>query len=99
MADAPNPERRSDAPMLCFCIGWGLLVLSWFLGIGNLVALGVTAGAPAMLVGGVVAALSLVLAGVSGGILALVGGVWMIVRVIADSRESDAKERYRDVQR
>jgi hypothetical protein len=99
MADAPNPERRADAAILCFCIGAGLLGLSWFLGVGNVIALALSGGAPAMLVGGLVSAIVLALAAGSGGLLMLVGAIWMFVRVIADSREESAKDRYRDVQR
>jgi hypothetical protein len=98
--EAPNPERRSDAALLCLCIGLGLMILSWFLGFGGVLAAALSGGSPAAIAGGIGAFVGLVLAAVSGMLLSLVGVVWLIVRVIADQREDHAKERYsREVER
>lgn len=100
MAEAPNPERRSDSALLCFCAGLGLLGLSWLLGVGGVLAAALSGGDPAAIAGSLAALIGLGLAGIGGAILTLVGGVWLFVRVIADSREANSKERYaRDVER
>jgi hypothetical protein len=99
-AEAPNPERRSDAALLCLCIGVGLLVLSWVLGVGAALTAALGGGSPAAVAGGLGAVVALLLALGSGIILCIVGGVWLFVRVIADQREDHAKERYsREVER
>jgi hypothetical protein len=95
--ETPNPEHKSNNAILCFSIGAGLLGLSWLLGFGSTLALALSGGALPAVAGGVGAMIAVVLAGVSGFILMAVGGVWMMVRVIADQRASD---RYsRDVER
>ncbi len=96
---ARNPERRSDAALLCLCIGVGLIVLAWILGLGGLVAAAVAGQAPALAAGGIAALILLPLTVLSGLILALVGGIWLVVRVIADQSEAGARERYDDVER
>ncbi|MBL8548511.1 MAG: hypothetical protein JNJ73_00895 [Hyphomonadaceae bacterium] len=99
-AKIPNPERRSDAALLCLCIGLGLLGLAWFLGVGGVLATAFSGGSPAGIAGGVGAFIGLILAAVCGALLALVGAVWLFVRVIADQREDHSKERYsREVER
>ncbi|MGE0829061.1 MAG: hypothetical protein AB7O04_06895 [Hyphomonadaceae bacterium] len=98
--ETPNPERRSNAALLCFCIGVGLGGLAWVLGVGGLIAAALAGGSPAAVVGGLFAAIALVLMGVAGGVLTLVGAIWLIIQVIADQRGADAKERYsREVER
>jgi hypothetical protein len=94
MADAepPNPERRSDSALLCLCIGVGLVVLSWFLGVGGIIAMLFEGGAPAA--GGLVALILVPLTGIVGAIMASFGAVWLMVRVIADQRSEHAQERY-----
>jgi hypothetical protein len=94
--DARNPEHRSNNAMLVFCTGVGLCILAYFLGIGAAVGVALTGGDPAIVVGSMLGFIGLVLMGVVGAILALVGGVWMIVRVIADQA---GDSRYRDVER
>lgn len=99
LPEAPNPERRSNNALLCFCIGAGLTGLSYLLGVGTVIGVALGGGDPASLAGGFIAALALGLAAVCGFLLMFVGGVWMIVRVIADQRGDDAERRYRDVER
>ena len=97
-AEAPNPERKSNNAMLCFCLGFGLLVLTWFLGVGTAFS-AAFAGGLAGLALGVFGGLALMLAAFSGGVLMLVGAVWIALRVIADQTSARARERYKDVQR
>jgi hypothetical protein len=98
--ERPNPERRSDAAILCLCIGLGLIVLSWFLGVGGVMAAAFSGDALSAAAGGFAAAAVMLLAGCSGAILVVAGLIWLIVRVIADQREEHARERYsRDVER
>ncbi len=98
-SDAPNPERRTTNAILCFCLGAGLAALAWFLGVGGVVAAALTGGDPALIVGSIIAAIALVLLTVSGFVLMLVGGVWMVIQVIADQRGEASEKRYRDVER
>jgi hypothetical protein len=99
MTGAPNPEKKSDNAILCFSIGAGLAFLAYMLGFGGAVTLALSGGDAAALVGGVMAMIALVLAGVSGFVLMAVGGVWMILRVLADRASDKDEARYRDVQR
>jgi hypothetical protein len=97
---APNPENRSNGPLICLGAGGALLTLSWFLGIGGVMATAASGGDPAMVAGGVGAMISLALGSLLGVLLVAIGGVWMFAQVVADSREGADKERYtRDVQR
>ncbi|MES1156804.1 MAG: hypothetical protein ABUL73_03395 [Alphaproteobacteria bacterium] len=94
-ADPRNPEHKSNNAMLCFCIGIGLVALSWLLGVGSAFSAafaGGLAGATMGLIGGVV----LILAACSGVVLIVIGAVWILIRVIADQTGPD---RYKDVQR
>ena len=97
--EIPNPERRSNNALLCFCIGAGLAGLAYLLGVGAILGAALSGGDPAALAGSLIAALALCLSAVSGFILMFVGGVWMIVRVIADQRGDASERRYRDVER
>jgi hypothetical protein len=94
-----NPEHRSSSPMILFCTGAGLCVLAYFLGVGAVIGTLMTGGDPAMVVGGLIAAISLGLATVVGFVLMLVGGIWMIGQVIADQSGGAEEERYRDIER
>ncbi len=98
-SEGPNPEHRTTNALLCFCIGAGALALAWFLGVGGVIAAALSGGDPAILVGGIFAALALVLLSGSGFILMVVGGVWMVIQVIADQRGEASEKRYRDVER
>lgn len=98
-SEAPNPERRSTAALLCFCIGVGLCFLAWFMGVGTVMAAAFSGSDVAMVAGGLFAAIGLALGVVVGFVLMLVGGVWMIVQVIADQRGEPSEKRYRDVER
>jgi hypothetical protein len=98
-SEGRNPEHRSNNAMLCFCIGVGLCVLAYFLGIGAVLGAVLSGGNPAIVVGGIFAAIGITLAGVSGFILMLIGGVWMIARVVADQTGDASEKRYRDVER
>jgi membrane protein implicated in regulation of membrane protease activity len=96
--EIPNPERRSNSALLCLCLGMGLVVLAWFLGIGGMIGWAFEGGAPAA--GGLIALILVPLTGITGAILASFGAVWLIVRVIADQRQDHSKERYsREVER
>lgn len=97
--ETPNPEQRSNAALLCFAIGAGLVVVAWFLGVGGVMATALAGGDPAAIAGGIGMLIALPLTMIAGFILLLVGGIWMLARVVADSREGADKERYRDVQR
>lgn len=98
-SEGPNPEHRSSNALLCFCIGAGLCILAYVLGIGTVIAAALSGGDPTLVVGGLLAAVGLALAGVSGFVLMLVGGIWMFVQVIADQTGAKSEKRYRDVER
>jgi len=91
--DAPNPERRSDAALICFCAGIALVALSWFFGMGGVLAGAISGSAPIAAAGAFSGILVLILGAVAGGVLTLVGAIWLVVRVIADQRESDKYSR------
>lgn len=86
----PNPERRSTAALICLIAGMGLVWLSWFLGIGAALSAALQASAPgaaaALLLGAGIAAIG---AGLLGFVLALVGGIWLVVQVIVDQTGKD----------
>lgn len=94
-----NPEHRSNNAILCFCIGAGLATLAYFLGIGAVISAAASGGDPTLVVGGVFAMIGVALAGVAGAIMMLIGGVWMVVQVIADQSGDASEKRYRDVER
>jgi hypothetical protein len=94
-----NPEHRSSSAMLVFCTGAGLCALAYFLGIGAVIGAALTGGNPALVVGGLFAAIGLVLGTIGGLLLMLIGGVWMIGQVIADQSGGAEEKRYRDVER
>lgn len=97
--EGANPERRSNGALICFCAGAGLASLGWFFGVGAVIGAALSGGDPALVVGGVFAAIGLtVLAGL-GFLLMLIGGVWMLIQVIADQRGEASEKRYRDVER
>lgn len=98
-ANAPNPERRSSSAMLCFCIGAGLCVLAYVLGIGAVIGAALSGGDPAVVVGSLVSAIAIGAAGLVGFIMMIVGGIWMIIQVIADQSGNAEENRYRDVER
>lgn len=94
-----NPEHRSSNALLCFCIGGGLCVLAYVLGIGAVIGAALSGGDPALVVGGLFAAIGIGFAGVAGCIMMLIGGVWMLLQVIADQSGDAEEKRYRDVER
>jgi hypothetical protein len=98
MTDAPNPERRSSPAMWCLAIGVILMTASWFLGVGGVMAAAFSGGEPFAVGSGVFALVLMFLALAGGGLLALIGIVWIIVQVIADSRGGD-EDRYKNVER
>lgn len=85
--------------MILFCTGAGLCLLAYFLGVGTVIGAVLTGGDPAIVVGGLLAAIGLGLATVVGLLLMLIGGVWMIGQVIADQSGGAEEKRYRDVER
>jgi len=97
--DAPNPERRSNGAMICFCLGIGLCILAYMLGIGAVLGAAISGGDPAIVVGSLFAAFGIAMLGLLGVILSLVGGVWMIAQVVADQSGGAEEKRYRDVER
>lgn len=94
-----NPEHRSSNALLCFCIGAGLCGLAYVLGIGAVIGAALSGGDPAVVVGGLFAAIGIGLAGIAGFIMMLIGGVWMLLQVIADQSGDAEEKRYRDVER
>jgi hypothetical protein len=98
-SEGPNPERRTTNAILCFCIGAGLVTGAWILGFGAVLGAALSGGNPAVVVGGAIAAISLVLAAIVGGVLMLIGVVWMFVQVIADQRGEASEKRYRNIER
>jgi hypothetical protein len=94
-----NLEHRSNNALLCFCIGAGLCGLAYVLGIGAVIGAAMSGGDPAAVVGGLFAAIGIGLAGFAGFIMMAVGGVWMLVRVVADQTDNAEEKRYRDVER
>jgi hypothetical protein len=97
--EAPNPERRSDPALICLIAGAALVALAWVFGFGAMIATLLTGASAPALAGGIAALILAPVMGVGGAILIVVATIWIIVRVIADSREANSKERYRDVQR
>jgi hypothetical protein len=95
----PNPEHRSSNAMLCFCLGVGLCILSYVLGIGAVMTAALSGDNPAVVIGSLFGVIGVVLLGISGAILALIGGIWMVLRVIADQAGDANEKRYRDVER
>lgn len=98
-SEGKNPEHRSSNAMLCFCTGVGLIFLAQFLGVGAVFGAAMSGGDPAIAVGSLFAVIGLALMAISGFVLAAIGGVWMVLRVIADQRGDDSEKRYRDVER
>ncbi|MEQ1811619.1 MAG: hypothetical protein ABL889_16935 [Terricaulis sp.] len=94
-----NPEHRSSSPMILFCTGAGLCTLAYFLGVGTIIGAAFTGGDPAVVAGGLLAAIGLALSVVVGFILMAIGGVWMIGQVIADQSGGAEEKRYRDIER
>ncbi|HVY83497.1 MAG TPA: hypothetical protein VG943_00060 [Caulobacterales bacterium] len=94
-AEAPNPERKSNNAMLCFCIGVGLLALAWFMGVGSAFS-ALFSGSLAGAAMGAAGAVGLMLAACFGMLFIGIGAVWILIRVIADQA---APDRYKDVQR
>lgn len=94
-----NPEHRSSGAIICFCIGAALCVLAYFLGVGAVIGALVSGADPALVVGSILAAITLGLAAVVGAVLMLIGGVWMIVQVIADQSGNAEERRYRNIER
>ena len=97
--NARNPEHRSSNSMILFCTGAGLCTLAYFLGVGTIIGAAFTGGDPAVVAGGLLAAIGLALSVVVGFVLMAIGGVWMIGQVIADQSGGAEEKRYRDVER
>jgi hypothetical protein len=98
--DKPNPERRTDSAVLCLSIGVAMIVLAWVLGVGGIITTAMSGGSLIAATGGLAALIVLPLTGAAGAVLCLIGVIWLFVRVIADQREDNAKQRYgRDVER
>jgi hypothetical protein len=98
-SETPNPERRTTNAILCFCIGGALMFGAWLLGVGTVIGAALSGGDPAVVVGSAFAAVGLVLGGVAGGVLMLLGALWMFIQVIADQTGEKSEKRYRDVER
>lgn len=98
--EPPNPERRSDAALLCLFIGFGLMGLAWLLGVGSVLAMAMSGETDiAVEAGGMAALILLPLTAVLGFVFALAGSIWLVIRVIADQTGAHHKDRYRDVER
>lgn len=85
--------------MILFCTGAGLCVLAYFLGVGAVIGAAFTGGDPAVVVGGLLAAIGLGLSVVVGFLLMLIGGIWMIGQVLADQSGGAEEKRYRNIER
>lgn len=85
--------------MILFCTGVGLCALAYFLGVGAIIGAAFTGGNPAVVAGGLLAAIGLALSTVVGFLLMLIGGVWMIGQVLADQSGGAEEKRYRDIER
>jgi hypothetical protein len=94
-----NLEHRSSSPMILFCTGAGLCMLAYFLGVGAIIGAAFTGGDPAVVAGGLLAAIGLALSTVVGFLLMLIGGIWMIGQVLADQSGGTEEKRYRNIER
>jgi hypothetical protein len=97
--DAPNPEHGANGAILCLGAGIGLLALTWFFGLGGVMVAAFAGGNALMTAGGLFALIMLPLAALVGFLLVIVGGVWLLARVIADQTGANRNERYKNVQR
>jgi hypothetical protein len=97
--DTRNPEHRSSGAIICFCAGAALCAIAYFLGVGAVIGALVSGADPALVVGSILTAISLGIAAVLGGVLMLIGGVWMVVQVIADQTGDASEKRYRNIER
>jgi hypothetical protein len=96
---APNPERSSNAAIWLVCGGVALATLSWFLGVGAVMALALSGQEdPHTIIAAAFGAIGVMMLGALGVLLTIIGGVWMFAQVIADQRGGEEK-RYRDVER
>ncbi len=85
---------------MCLLIGVAMIGLAWLLGVGGVMALALSGGVDGAAAGGLASLIILPLTAVAGLILSVIGGVWLFVQVVADSREHADRERYsRDVER
>jgi hypothetical protein len=94
-----NPERRSTGAVICFCAGALMAGAAWLFGVGAVIGAAFSGGDPALVVGSIVAAIGLSLLAGFGFLLMLIGGVWMLIQVIADQSGDAEEKRYRDVER
>jgi hypothetical protein len=101
MADPlKNPEQRSNGALWCLILGGGLMALAYALGVGAVLTALITNGDPVAIAGSIGMAIAVPLTLVVGLILAAVGGVWILIQVIVDSRGESQTDRYsRDVER
>lgn len=99
MPEAPNPERSSNAAIWLVCGGVALGTLSWFLGVGAIMALALSGQSePHVVVAAAFGAIGVMSLGALGVLLTIIGGIWMFAQVIADQRGGD-EARYRNVER
>jgi|CXWL01.1.fsa_nt_gi hypothetical protein len=98
-SNAPNPERRSTAALVCFVAGAVCVTLAWFLGVGGVMTIAMGGGDPAAIGGGLGMVFALVAMTFLGITLLVIGGVWMLGQVVADQRGEASEKRYRDVER
>ena len=75
--DAPDPKPKSDAAILCFCIGGGLCALSWLFGIVAVMLVGVDG---ALSPGGIAFFVALAAATGAGFVLIAIGGRQLLKR-------------------
>ncbi len=88
-----NPERRSDAAILCWGIGVGLLGLAYALGMFGALTAAFSQGSPPA-IGSALAAVILAPITVGLGLLFCLSGlVWMVIRALAD-QAGDAEGRH-----
>ncbi|MBS0386297.1 MAG: hypothetical protein JSS00_13230 [Proteobacteria bacterium] len=93
-----NPEHRSNNAMLCFCIGLGLLALTWILGVGTAFTAALSGGLAGVAMG-VLGGIALMLGAGAGVVMMFIGAIWIVIRVVSDQTTDESRQRYKDVQR
>lgn len=95
-----NPERRSNAAILCLSIGFGFMALAWFFGVSGALGLIFSGGWTLAVAGGLVTFLMVPISWVLGVLFVVVGLVWIAIQVIVDQRGAHRTDRYsREVER
>lgn len=92
-----NPEQRSNGAIWLIVLGLGLGAIAYALGVGAMLTAWLTGGDPVGIAGSIGMAVAMPITFVVGVILSLIGGIWLVIQVIADGRAPDKYSR--DVER